>query len=123
VITKLISQLHRGSGEVVKRHPRCLPKNTSAVVEITLNRPVSLELYRDVKELGRFMLRCSGVTIAAGLVTKVTVSMYHLNGKLIFFVCRFSETKPCHYVVEQLFGKNERAVIFSTKGLKKSVQK
>lgn len=71
VITKLISQLHRGSGEVVKRHPRCLPKNTSAVVEITLNRPVSIELYRDVKELGRFMLRCSGVTIAAGLVNKV----------------------------------------------------
>lgn len=57
---------------MVKRHPRCLPKNTSAVVEITLNRPVSLELYRDVKELGRFMLRSSGVTIAAGLVNKVS---------------------------------------------------
>ncbi|XP_065338956.1 protein HBS1 isoform X2 [Cloeon dipterum] len=71
VITKLISQLHRGSGEVTKRHPRCLPKNTSAVVEITLNRPVSLELYKDVKELGRFMLRSSGVTIAAGLVNKI----------------------------------------------------
>ncbi|XP_059475209.1 protein HBS1 isoform X2 [Neocloeon triangulifer] len=71
VVTKLISQLNRGSGEVIKRHPRCLPKNTSAVVEITLNRPVGLELYRDVKELGRFMLRSSGVTIAAGLVNKV----------------------------------------------------
>ncbi|CAB3376458.1 Hypothetical predicted protein [Cloeon dipterum] len=71
VITKLISQLHRGSGEVTKRHPRCLPKNTSAVVEVTLNRPVSLELYKDVKELGRFMLRSSGVTIAAGLVNKI----------------------------------------------------
>ena len=52
---------------------RCLVKNTSAVVEIEVNRPICLELYANCKDLGRFMLRSSGSTIAAGLVTEVRV--------------------------------------------------
>lgn len=43
----------------------------NAVVEIQTQRPVSLELYKDFKELGRFMLRYVGSTIAAGVVTEV----------------------------------------------------
>jgi len=50
---------------------RCLVKNTSAVVEIEVDRPICLELYASCKDLGRFMLRSSGSTIAAGLVTEV----------------------------------------------------
>jgi len=50
---------------------RCLVKNTSAVVEIEVDRPICLELYSSCKDLGRFMLRSSGSTIAAGLVTEV----------------------------------------------------
>ncbi|XP_063986384.1 protein HBS1 isoform X2 [Diachasmimorpha longicaudata] len=71
VITKLISQLHKSSGEVTKKKPRCLPKNSSAIIEIKTNQPICLELYRDVKQLGRVMLRVAGTTIAAGLVTKI----------------------------------------------------
>ena len=71
VITKLIAQLHRSSGDVVKKKPRCLQKNSSAIVEITTQRPICMELYRDIKELGRVMLRVGGTTIAAGLVTKI----------------------------------------------------
>lgn len=44
----------------------------NAIVEIQTQRPVSLELYKDYKELGRFMLRYGGSTIAAGVVTEVT---------------------------------------------------
>lgn len=50
---------------------RCLVKNSSAVVEIEFERPVCLEMYRDYKDLGRFMLRQGGHTIAAGLVEEV----------------------------------------------------
>ncbi|XP_015127168.1 HBS1-like protein [Diachasma alloeum] len=71
VITKLIAQLHKSSGEVAKKRPRCLPKNSSAIIEIKTNQPICLELYRDVKQLGRVMLRVAGTTIAAGLVTKI----------------------------------------------------
>ncbi|XP_014324685.1 HBS1-like protein isoform X2 [Xiphophorus maculatus] len=70
-IKKLISVLHKSSGEVLKKKPKCLSKGMNAVVEIQTQRPVSLELYKDYKELGRFMLRYVGSTIAAGVVTEV----------------------------------------------------
>lgn len=70
-VKKLISQLHRSTGQVVKKKPRCLTKNSSAVVEIEVMKPICLEVYKDFKELGRFMLRSSGSTIAAGLVTEI----------------------------------------------------
>ncbi|RWS26972.1 HBS1-like protein [Leptotrombidium deliense] len=71
VLTKLISQLNKSTGEVVKRKPRFLAKNSSAEVQITINRPICVELYQDYKELGRFMLRSKGATIAAGMITKI----------------------------------------------------
>ncbi|XP_011315119.1 HBS1-like protein isoform X2 [Fopius arisanus] len=71
VITKLIAQLHKSTGEVTKKKPRCLPKNSSAIIEIKTNQQICLELYRDAKQLGRVMLRVAGTTIAAGLVTKI----------------------------------------------------
>uniref|UniRef100_A0A4W6E9V3 HBS1-like protein n=1 Tax=Lates calcarifer TaxID=8187 RepID=A0A4W6E9V3_LATCA len=70
-IRKLISVLHKSSGEVLKKKPKCLNKGMNAIVEIQTQRPVSLELYKDYKELGRFMLRYVGSTIAAGVVTEV----------------------------------------------------
>lgn len=36
------------------------------------DRPVCVELYKDNKELGRFMLRSGGHTIAAGLIEGVS---------------------------------------------------
>jgi len=71
VIKRLVSQLHKNTGEVVRTKPRCLTKNSSAVIEIELSRPVCVELYKDYRDLGRFMLRYSGATIAAGLVTDI----------------------------------------------------
>ncbi|XP_013773845.1 HBS1-like protein [Limulus polyphemus] len=71
VIRKLISQLHRNTGQVIKNKPRCLTQNSSGVVEIEVNRPICVELYKDFRELGRFMLRSGGSTIAAGLVTEI----------------------------------------------------
>ncbi|EEB10417.1 conserved hypothetical protein [Pediculus humanus corporis] len=71
VVVKLIAQLNKNSGEVIKKRPRCLLKNSNAVVEIETSKPICLELYRETKELGRFMLRVGGVSIAAGLVTKL----------------------------------------------------
>jgi len=52
-------------------YPRCLLRNHSGVVELEFESPVCLELFRDSKELGRFMLRHAGHTIAAGLVEEV----------------------------------------------------
>ena len=46
-------------------------KGASALVEVAFPRPVCVELYKDMKELGRFMLRCGDKTIAAGMVTSI----------------------------------------------------
>ncbi|XP_073431952.1 HBS1-like protein isoform X1 [Dendrobates tinctorius] len=70
-IRKLISVLHKSTGEVVKKKPKCLTKGMNAIIELQTQRPVALELYKEFKELGRFMLRYSGSSIAAGVVTEI----------------------------------------------------
>uniref|UniRef100_G3TSF9 HBS1-like protein n=1 Tax=Loxodonta africana TaxID=9785 RepID=G3TSF9_LOXAF len=71
VIKRLISVLSKSTGEVTKKKPKFLTKGQNALVELQTQRPIALELYKDFKELGRFMLRYSGSTIAAGVVTEV----------------------------------------------------
>ena len=71
VIKKLVAQIDKSTGEVVKNKPRVLLKNCNAVVEIGVDSAICLELYSNIKELGRFMLRSGGKTIAAGLVTEI----------------------------------------------------
>ncbi|XP_013196155.2 protein HBS1 [Amyelois transitella] len=70
-IVKLKALLNKSTGELIKKKPRCLGNNSVAVVDIEVCRPICVERYKDVKELGRVMLRVSGVTIAAGLVTDI----------------------------------------------------
>lgn len=71
VIKKIVSQLDKSSGEVVKEKPRFLTKGMSAIVEIKINRPLCMELFQNYRELGRFMLRYGSSTIAAGLITEI----------------------------------------------------
>lgn len=70
-ITKLKAQLHKGTGEVVKKNPRVLTNNTCALIEISFQRSIAIERYADLKEMGRIMLRCAGSTIAVGHVTDI----------------------------------------------------
>ncbi|XP_077208280.1 HBS1-like protein isoform X1 [Paroedura picta] len=70
-IRRLLSVLHKNTGEVTKKKPKCLAKGQNAIIELQTQRPIALELYKDFKELGRFMLRYSGSTIAAGVVTEI----------------------------------------------------
>ncbi|XP_013148649.1 PREDICTED: HBS1-like protein [Papilio polytes] len=70
-IVKLKALLNKSTGEVLKKKPRCLGNNSVAVVDIEVCRPICIERYKDVKELGRVMLRVAGVTIAAGLITDI----------------------------------------------------
>merc|ERR1719422_521753 len=71
VLKKLIAQVSKGTGEILKRKPRILAKNSSAQVEITTETPVCIETYAESKELGRFMLRAGGKTIAARMITDI----------------------------------------------------
>lgn len=70
-IRRLLSLIDKTSGEMIRMRPKCVPRNSSAIIQFRLNRPVCMELYCDNKDLGRFMVRSCGKTIAAGLVTKI----------------------------------------------------
>jgi elongation factor 1 alpha-like protein len=45
-LTRLISQLNKGTGEVIKSKPRCLPKNSNGIVELVTLRPVCMEEFK-----------------------------------------------------------------------------
>jgi elongation factor 1 alpha-like protein len=70
-ISKLKAQLHKGTGEIIKKSPRCLTNNSCALVELSFQRAIAIERYSDLKEMGRIMLRSGGTTLAAGLVTDI----------------------------------------------------
>lgn len=71
VIYKFVSQLHRNMEQIVENTSRCLTQNICATVEVSVNRPVCLELYKDCKKLGWFRLCYEGVTFAVGMVTEI----------------------------------------------------
>lgn len=70
-VKKLLGLLDKSTGEVAQnvKKPRLITKGNNAMVEIAPETPVCLDLYSNSKELGRFMLRTGGKTIAAGMVT------------------------------------------------------
>ena len=74
-VKKLVALINKATGEPMPKgkgsKPRCLVKNSNALVEIATEQPICLELYSNIKELGRFMLRSSGKTIAAGMVVEI----------------------------------------------------
>ncbi|KAI8831489.1 HBS1-like protein [Chytriomyces cf. hyalinus JEL632] len=71
IISKLVSILNRASGEVIKKNPRALPKNVTAIVDIKLDESIWVELAKESRELGRVMIRFGSTVVAAGIVTEI----------------------------------------------------
>ncbi|TPX59472.1 hypothetical protein CcCBS67573_g09085 [Chytriomyces confervae] len=71
IISKLVSILNKASGEVIKKNPRALPKNVTAIVDIKLDKPICVELAKESRELGRVMIRSGSTVVAAGIVTEI----------------------------------------------------
>ena len=67
----LQSLVDKVTGAVTKRNPRVVPKQSTAVVEITSRNRICMELFRNYRELGRFTLRRGTETVAVGVVTKL----------------------------------------------------
>ncbi|KAF8073115.1 RFC3 [Scenedesmus sp. PABB004] len=73
VISSLLGLCDAKSGAARARKPRCLLGGQTALVEVTPVRPLPLELFADVKALGRVALREGGRTVAVGVVTGIDV--------------------------------------------------
>ena len=68
----LLEKLDPRTGQVVEKNPQFLKTGDVAKVKLRPLQPVALEPYSDFPELGRFAIRDSGMTIAAGVVREIT---------------------------------------------------
>lgn len=76
-LTDLMSILDKGSGEVVRRQPRVLQHNVTALVRVKLGhgaRDASgfpMEDFKTNKEMARVLFRMNSETVAAGIVVDI----------------------------------------------------
>jgi len=69
---ELLEKLDPRTGQVVEKNPSFLKTGDVAKVKLKPLQPVALEQYSDFPELGRFAIRDSGMTVAAGIVREIT---------------------------------------------------
>ncbi|MFH1328874.1 MAG: translation elongation factor EF-1 subunit alpha [Candidatus Bathyarchaeota archaeon] len=70
--TELIRKINPRTGETLEEHPAFLKTGDGALVKLAPIRPLAIEPYADIPQLGRFAIRDMGTTIAAGIVKEIT---------------------------------------------------
>jgi elongation factor 1-alpha len=70
--TELIQKIDARSGQVTQEKPDFLKTGDAALVKIRPLRPLAIEAYSEIPQLGRFAIRDMGSTIAVGVVAQVT---------------------------------------------------
>ncbi|HIE55882.1 MAG TPA: elongation factor 1-alpha, partial [Chromatiaceae bacterium] len=71
-LVEFISKIDPRSGAVIEDHPKFLKTGDAAIVRFRPLRPVALEEYSQIPQLGRFAIRDMGMTVAAGVVKEIT---------------------------------------------------
>jgi len=71
-ISEIIAKIDPRTGQPTEEKPKTIKTGDSAIVKITPLRPLVLETFKEYPELGRFALRDSGSTVAAGIVREIT---------------------------------------------------
>jgi len=69
---ELKARIDPRTGQVVEQNPQFLKTGDAALVVLQPLRPVALETYSDFPQLGRFAIRDMGMTVAAGVIRKIT---------------------------------------------------
>jgi elongation factor 1 alpha-like protein len=68
-VTKLVALLDQSTGKAIKKHPRCIPRYSTAVLQLSFGSPICMERFSNYKALGRLTLRDGGATVMCGMVT------------------------------------------------------
>jgi elongation factor 1-alpha len=71
---KLLSKIDPRTGQVIQENPDFIKAKDNAVVKLIPSRPLVIEKYSDIPQLGRFAVRDMGITIAVGIVKDVVKS-------------------------------------------------
>ncbi|HUI85646.1 MAG TPA: translation elongation factor EF-1 subunit alpha [Nitrososphaerales archaeon] len=71
-ISEIVAKIDPRTGQPTEEKPKTIKTGDSAIVKITPLRALVLETFKEYPELGRFALRDSGSTVAAGIVREIT---------------------------------------------------
>jgi len=69
---ELISKIDPKTGNIVEKNPTFLKTGDAGVVRIEPTRPMVVEKYKEIPQLGRFAIRDMGQTVAAGMIVNIT---------------------------------------------------
>lgn len=71
---ELIRKMDARTGQTVEEKPSFIKTGDAALVRFRPLRPIVLEKYSEIPQLGRFAVRDMGTTVAAGVVREITES-------------------------------------------------
>lgn len=60
------------SGQMLEENPEFIKKGEAALVKLKPLKPMVIEKYKEIPQLGRFAVRDMGITVAVGIVVDVT---------------------------------------------------
>lgn len=69
---ELMAKIDPRTGQVVEKNPKFIRRGDAALVRFKPLRPIAIEEYSDIRELGRFAVRDMGTTVAAGVIKQIT---------------------------------------------------
>ena len=69
---ELVQKIDPRTGQVVEEKPAFLKTGDGAIVKFRPLKPIVIEEYSQIPQIGRFAIRDMGTTVAAGVVRKVT---------------------------------------------------
>jgi elongation factor 1-alpha len=69
---QILQKLDQRSGQVLEENPDFVKKGESMIAKLVPLKPMCIETYKEFPQLGRFAVRDMGMTVAVGVVTKVT---------------------------------------------------
>ncbi len=70
-IVEIVEKKDPKTGQVLQKNPEFIKNGDVAIVRIKPSRAICVEKYSDFPQLGRFAIRDSGATVAAGVVLEV----------------------------------------------------
>lgn len=68
---ELLQKLDQRSGQVTEENPDYVKKGESMIAKLVPLKPMVIEPYKEIPQLGRFAVRDMGMTVAVGVVQKV----------------------------------------------------
>jgi elongation factor 1-alpha len=69
---QILQKLDQRSGQVIEENPDFVKKGESMIAKLVPLKPMCIETYKEFPQLGRFAVRDMGMTVAVGVVTKLT---------------------------------------------------